>query len=160
MPNYQEGKIYKIYNTISDDIYIGSTTQALSRRMAEHRINHKNKQLNTPIYEAFNKYGVKNFFIQLVEKYPCDDKEELHKKEGEYVRNLNPSLNSEVPGRSLKEWREDNKEHVSKVYKEYYILVDKDRKSERVTCECGRVLSRGCLSRHKRSNIHLNNQKK
>ena len=37
MPNYQEGKMYKIYNTVNDEIYIGSTTRKLSERMAEHR---------------------------------------------------------------------------------------------------------------------------
>ena len=29
MPNHQEGELYKIYNTVNDDIYIGSTTLKL-----------------------------------------------------------------------------------------------------------------------------------
>ena len=36
MCNYNRGKIYKIYNTITDDIYIGATTRLLCERMREH----------------------------------------------------------------------------------------------------------------------------
>ena len=35
--DYGNGKIYKIVNTIDNDIYIGSTCQPLSKRMAWHR---------------------------------------------------------------------------------------------------------------------------
>ena len=35
--DYKNGKIYCIRNNINDDIYVGSTTQPLSKRMALHR---------------------------------------------------------------------------------------------------------------------------
>ena len=35
--NYQEVKIYKTYNTVNDDIYVGSTTQKLCERISGHR---------------------------------------------------------------------------------------------------------------------------
>ena len=38
---YKNGKIYCIRNTIDDDIYVGSTTQLLCKRMAGHRNNMK-----------------------------------------------------------------------------------------------------------------------
>ena len=41
--DYQEGKIFKIYNTINDDIYIGSTSRKLCERMRDHRSNYKYK---------------------------------------------------------------------------------------------------------------------
>ena len=68
MPNYQEGKIYKIYNAVNDEIYIGSTTRKLSERMAEHRkpCNIK-RQEHLPIYKAFMEFSVENFFIELIE---------------------------------------------------------------------------------------------
>ena len=67
MPNYQESKIYKIYNTVNDEIYIGSTTRKLSERMAEHRkpCNIKRHE-NLPIYKAFIEFGVESFFIELI----------------------------------------------------------------------------------------------
>ena len=103
MPNYQEGKIYKIYNTISDDIYVGSTTQKLCERMRDHRkcANVKAKQ-HYPLYKLFYEYGVGTFYIELLGKCPCHDKEELGQKEGEYIRELRPSLNKVTAGRTKK----------------------------------------------------------
>ena len=82
--NYQDGKIYKIYNTITDDIYIGSTTQKkLCERMRNHRRAHKSKHhFNHPIYKAFREHGVDNYLIELIEKCPCNDIEELRRQEG------------------------------------------------------------------------------
>ena len=42
--NYQEAGIYKIYNAINDDIYLGSTTQKLCERMRDHRYCVNNKK--------------------------------------------------------------------------------------------------------------------
>ena len=41
---YKNGKIYCIRNSVDDDIYVGSTTQPLCKRMAMHRITLKIKQ--------------------------------------------------------------------------------------------------------------------
>ena len=113
MPNYQESKIYKIYNTISDDIYIGGTSQILCKRMRDHRkcINTLAKQ-HYPLYRAFKAYGVENFFIELIDKYPCNDKEELRKKEGDYIRELNPLFNKNIPGRKKKEYQAEYRENI------------------------------------------------
>ena len=120
MPNYQEGKIYKIYNTVTDDIYIGSTTQKLCARMRDHRKPcNVTKHADLPIYKSFIEHGMHNFFIELAEKCPCNDKDELRKKEGEYVKQLKPSLNLYVPGRTNKEYKEDNKERIEQQQKLY-----------------------------------------
>ena len=39
--DYQEGNICKIFNTMNDDIYIGSTTMKLCERMRNHRCSVK-----------------------------------------------------------------------------------------------------------------------
>ena len=44
MPNYNNGKIYKIVNNIDNMIYIGSTTTKLCYRMEIHRCNMIKKQ--------------------------------------------------------------------------------------------------------------------
>ena len=118
MPNYQEGKIYKIQNTINDDIYVGSTTLKLCERMRDHRkcVNNEAKQ-HLLIYKAFREHGIEHFFIELIEKCPCNDKDELRKKEGEYIRELKPSLNIRIAGRTKNEYREDNREYM----KEYHV---------------------------------------
>jgi len=96
MVNYSNGKIYKIVPTNGDDIcYVGSTTkQYLSQRMDSHRNDFKKWQKNTQkektsSVELFEKYGLENCKIVLIENFPCNSKDELEKKEGEYIKTLN-----------------------------------------------------------------------
>ena len=184
--NYQEGKIYKIYNTINDDMYVGSTTLKLCERMRDHRkcMNVKAKQRSL-IYKAFREHGVEHFYIELVEKCPCNDKDELRKKEGEWIRGLNPSLNIRIAGRtpidyysdnkeSIKEhvkqykennkeaikeqkkhYYEDNKEHITQRTKIYYENNKETMVLRKVECECGCILTRGGLSKHRQSKKHI-----
>ena len=120
MPHYQEGKIYKIYNTINDDIYVGSTIQKLCKIISGHRrcANEQRKQ-HLPLYKAITEHGVENFFIELIEKCPCNDKDELLRTEGKYIRELKPSMNKVIAGRTRKEHYIDNKEHLSQRAKEW-----------------------------------------
>ena len=41
--DYKNGKIYCIRNTLDDNIYVGSTTQPLSKRMVKHRCDAKTR---------------------------------------------------------------------------------------------------------------------
>ena len=45
-----------------------------------------------------NEIGVQHFQIELIETYPCNNKEELLAKEGYYIRTLKPSLNQRIAG--------------------------------------------------------------
>ena len=61
--DYQEGNIYKIYNTINDDMYIGSASRKLCERMRDHRSNYKYKSnfkhlFNVKLYKAMEEFGV------------------------------------------------------------------------------------------------------
>ena len=55
---------------------------------------------------------------------------------------------------------QNNKEYMNQNSKEYY-QENKDeinkRRNEKVQCECGCELLRSSLSKHKRTQIHLNN---
>ena len=119
MPNYQEGKIYKIYNTINDGIYIGSTTQKLCERMSQHRSRHRNECPDTSVYKAFSEHGTDIFFIEPIEKLSCNDKDQLRKKEGEYIRALETSLNKNIAGRTKQEYDDEHKEVIAKRKKEH-----------------------------------------
>ena len=57
-------------------MYIGSTIQKLSNRMACHRRIVK-KEVKAPVYEAMESIGVKHFKILLIKPFPCESKEEL-----------------------------------------------------------------------------------
>jgi len=87
---------------------------------------------------------------------PCDNKEELTKKEGEYIRSTD-CINKQIAGRTQKEYREDNKEKVKEQRKEYYEN-NKDKimewKTQRITCECGRTFRIDGKAEHEQTKIH------
>jgi group I intron endonuclease len=61
--------VYKIYNSINDKIYIGSTKLALKIRWNGHRFYAK-KQVQSLLYIDINSMGIDNFFIEIIEE--CD----------------------------------------------------------------------------------------
>ena len=186
MPNYQNGKIYCLRSHQTDKIYIGSTIQNLSQRMAKHRNHYKYKKRYLNSYKLM---CYDDCYIELLEKYPCNSREELCKKEGEYIRKLN-STNKRIAGRSTKEYYNDNKEkllndfkerynnnkeEVLKKNKEYYeknkekvLNINKKYReknkekmskyyNEKIECKCGKYYTRGNKKRHEKSNRHLKN---
>ena len=96
MPDYSNGKIYKLVSDKTDMIYIGSTTKKLYRRLS----NHKKGGCNSKI--LFKLGG--NIYIELIKLFPCDGKKELEKEEGEYIKKYkNICVNKCIPGRTRKE---------------------------------------------------------
>ena len=113
--DYKNGKIYQILNNVNDDVYVGSTTQPLCKRLYKHKQNSKERvECKTPLYELMREFGKDVWYIELIELYPCNGKEELTAREGHYIRERG-TLNKRIAGRTAKQYREDNKEH----YKEY-----------------------------------------
>ena len=125
MRDYSEGKIYQILNTVTDDVYIGSTTQTLSNRMKNHRSDGKKRLCHLKIYQAFSKHGVDEFYIELIEKYPCECKEELTAREGFHIRQKKPSFNSRIAGRFNAEYFQDNREHLIEKQKNTPLIIKK-----------------------------------
>ena len=132
MVNYSNGKIYKIEPNCDHDeaeIYIGSTTkQYLSQRMDTHRKHYKaykaGKRHKTTSFILFDKYGIENCKIVLLEAVNAESKDELHAREAHYIKTLK-CVNKCVPLRSNKEYYEDNKESKIKQYRQTnreYIL--------------------------------------
>ncbi len=117
MPDYQNGKIYTIRcksdNTL---IYVGSTITTLSRRLAEHKS--KSKKYNTrKLYQSIND-NWDDWYIELYEENPCENKEQLNKREGEIIRAIG-TLNYQIAGRTPIEWRDDNFEKLKLAQQEY-----------------------------------------
>ena len=70
--DYKNGKIYCVRNTVDDDVYVGSTTQPLSKRMACHRRGMKGYKKDRMFYSKMNELGVDKFYIELIEECPCE----------------------------------------------------------------------------------------
>ena len=110
---YHNSKIYKITDIGYNKCYIGSTTEGLSQRIARHRRQYqcflKDNKNHIRSYDLFNEYGIENCKIELIEYYKCDTLQELQRKEGEHIKNIE-CVNKRVEGRTVKEWYENNKE--------------------------------------------------
>tara|TARA_R110000782_G_scaffold446_9_gene1412 strand:- start:4539 stop:4991 length:453 start_codon:yes stop_codon:yes gene_type:complete len=87
MPDYQKGKIYKIIDNTNGKVYIGSTAQpTLSRRLSGHKGHYKHYLAGKGRYcKSFSILENKDFRIILICNYPCDNIDELHKKEQYYI---------------------------------------------------------------------------
>lgn len=118
MPNYANGKIYTI-RCRSDDtlIYVGSTTQELSQRLAKHRSDCK-KGRCCSLYNKIINSNWDDWYIELYEVCSSNSKEELGKKEGEVIRQIG-TINKNIAGRTNKEWYKDNADKIKEIRKEY-----------------------------------------
>ena len=156
--DYSQGKIYKITNDYNDDIYIGSTCDTLVKRFSKHKkdINNEEKK-HRKLYVLMNEIGFDRFRIQLICDYPCEDKYQLRQKEGEYIRQMG-TLNLRIEGRTYTQYNHDNRdknrEYAKKNYDENKDEINEKRK-EKTTCECGCVVARSNLLRHKKLQKHL-----
>jgi len=138
MPDFAKGKVYCIRNAKDNDkiVYVGSTTQDLSARMAQHRKTIV-KHPDWKIYKLMTDVGVEHFYIELLVDFPCDRREQLFAEEGRQIRLYKTQLdgaNQTVPGRSKNEsdhlYYEANKEKL-KEYQRTYRAENPDKVSAR-----------------------------
>jgi hypothetical protein len=117
---YLRGQIYTIRN-IKDDtmIYVGSTINSLSKRFHKHKKDCKGGISCITLYYHIVDNDWSDWYIELYEMYPCNNKKELCRREGQVIREIG-TINKNIAGRTQKEYREDNKEKVSQYQKEYY----------------------------------------
>ena len=95
--NFKQSKIYKIESIYSNDdepIYIGSTTKSyLSQRMTAHRSGYKRYNKTglgfMSSYVMFDKYGIDNCKISLLENVDANNSDELKVYEAKYIKLLN-----------------------------------------------------------------------
>ena len=171
MPNYDNGKIYKLWIHETDDIYIGSTIQNLSQRLSQHKKDY-NKNVgfcsSKILFELSD-----NVMIELIEEYKCDNKNQLERKEGEHIRN-NKCVNKYIAGRTQQDYILENRNKIleyqqnyyngnkvellkkSKLYREQNKDKINEKALEKVKCECGCEVIKRHLLRHKRSQKHFN----
>lgn len=126
MPDYKLGKIYKLESLSTGLVYIGSTTQTLSQRLAGHKKDYIcYKKGNGDFTTSYKVLECEDYKILLVEDYPCDRKEQLHAREGEWIRKMD-CVNKVIPGRTKKQYRQENSikiNELNRIYNKKKIYV-------------------------------------
>ena len=107
--DYKNGKVYQILNNVNNEVCVGSTVQPLSKRLNKHKSDCKTRDCKFP--KLIREIGENNCYIELIETYPCNSKEELNARGGYYIRERG-TLNNKISGRTRKEWVYENNEYV------------------------------------------------
>lgn len=121
MPDYSKGKIYKLCSNQTDNVYIGSTTQELDKRLNGHKSDYKKYLDKTQHYiSSIEIVKYDDVYIELIEEYPCESKKELEKQEGQIIKNTTNCINNRIAGRTKNEYNTDNKTIIKEKNSEYY----------------------------------------
>ena len=81
-------KFYIIKNNINSKVYIGKTQYSIEQRFKEHCNDYlKRGEEKRPLYDAMKKYGIENFYIELIEDNISD--QEINEKEIFYIKKYN-----------------------------------------------------------------------
>ena len=150
MINYENSKIYKLTNTTTNQIYVGSTTRDLKTRYREHLSRYKTKTNRIKSYLLFN--DTDNVIIELLENVNCKNKKELHDRELHYIQSLD-CVNKYCPTRDNKQYYQETKKALIN-YHNNKEEINKKR-LEKITCECGAIVSKAGLGRHKKTIQHI-----
>jgi hypothetical protein len=128
--DYSNGKIYKLICNVTGLVYIGSTCSTLVKRKCQHLKDFKRWKNNKYHYvTSFRVLENDNFDIVLIEEFPCENKNELHRQERFHIDSIE-CVNKLRPTRSKKEYgiqyRIDNAER-KKEYMKNYRMQNSDK---------------------------------
>ena len=122
---YLRGKIYKIIAYETDDVYIGSTTRPLKTRYSAHKSNFKcwinTKKQYCSSAKMFERHGLDNCKIELIENCVCNSKRELEGREAHFIDEYDSCVNMNKPCRTKAQYRIDNKDKINKKSAQYKI---------------------------------------
>mgnify|MGYP006307687783 CR=1 FL=1 len=183
---YKNAKIYKIVDVGYAKCYIGSTYNTLKKRMSSHvecyNSYRSGKCGRTTVYNMFDEFGVINCKIELIENYPCNNRDELNAREG-YWQKQTECVNKVIVGRTNKEYHEQHKEELNRrrmIYARNHVEQENASKAEwaknnpekvkeavkrnnakrrtylleKVECECGCKVTRVGLIKHCKTKKH------
>lgn len=150
--DYSKTIIYKI---VCDDdnrlIYVGSTTD-FTRRKSQHKHScnmESNSAYNFKLYKMIRENGGwDNFTMVQVESFPCQNGNESRARENFIMNELKCTMNSNKPFTGLTHAEYD---------KQYYIdnkIEYNKKKSVKVKCVCGCMISKRNTSTHKKTGKH------
>ena len=163
MSNFTDAKIYRIWSPSRPDLgcYIGSTSKTLRRRLDGHRALYRAYlSTNKGYCSSFDILESGDFAIELVQAYPCENREQLNLREGYWILNTPGCVNRNIAGRSSAEsravWYAANRDQVRESRKAYYIRTQEALgKATCPVCNCQFV--RMYRENHNLTRKHLRN---
>lgn len=121
-------KIYKIITSLDTNFcYVGHTVKTIKQRWSKHIESFRKwvkSSQTTRKYAWFTKaveiedLDLKTFTIELIEETKVETKDEIKKLERKWIEELH-SCNIMIPGRTDKEWENENKDKTKGYYKKY-----------------------------------------
>jgi len=185
---YKNGKIYRLVSSLTTEVYIGSTIRTLNYRLNCHMTGYKQflkkERCDCTSFRLFEK-GIDEVKIELIEKYSCNCKSELEKRERYWIENTVNCVNKNIPTRTVKEYCQYNRGTIAEKKKKRYqtnreTILEKyqnnrdirlgqmknyyhsnrenilEKMKVKITCECGSTINKGELTRHKKTKKHTN----
>tara|TARA_R100000951_G_scaffold65420_1_gene55208 strand:- start:45 stop:533 length:489 start_codon:yes stop_codon:yes gene_type:complete len=155
MNKYQtQAKVYAIRSHQTEEIYIGSTCDTLPKRFYSHKRHFKRYQNGKAHYiTSFKMLEYPDARIELLENCPCNDKNELTRREGELIR-ANPNcVNKQIAGRTRRQYLEDNAETIKAYWKEYQ-QANTHKLKEKHDCPCGGKYTTANQAQHLKTKKH------
>lgn len=159
------------YKFVCDDVeiksnYVGHTTN-FTKRKSQHKgtLNSKvDKNRDCKLYATIRENGGwENWKMIEIESRLVKDKREAERIEQEYMEQLQTTLNTqrsyytENPNDYDAKYYQEHKEEIAiqkKAYREDHKEENALKHKEQITCECGRVIRKNDLSRHKKTQKH------
>ena len=106
--------MYLISNVEHGAQYIGSSTRDLSLRFRQHKRD-VNWFLSFTLYKEMTEFEIQDFNILLLKQLEVDCIQVLRRVEGYFIKCIRPSLNSNIAGRTMREYQVDNYEQLKNV---------------------------------------------
>ena len=181
---YSRGKIYLIRNKNNEElIYVGSSIEIyLSKRFNKHKYQNCCSLYNY-INNPENNTNWDDWYIELYEEFPCENKLQLCKRENEIIRekatiNKIGFRTEEMKKEKDKQYRDTHKEKIKEINK-IYVENNKDKINEKhkqyqqkyyqnnkneilkklkekIICNCGCKVLKCNLKKHQQTLKHIN----
>jgi len=187
MPDYSKAVIYTIKSR--DNLYVGSTVNFRNRKYDHNKILHGEHYTNhnVRVYKKIRENGFE-WDMKIHKEFPCENITQLTIEEERVRVELNADLNSHTchgfdddyykkyyikNKDKVKQYQEDNKEHIKERKKQYNknnIETIKEKRKDRyeknkeeicenqkvkTVCECGCEVRLNGLQRHKKTAKHI-----
>jgi Uri superfamily endonuclease len=154
------GTIYKITCDETFDVYIGSTSKTIQKRLAKHKVDYKQRILNK-IKKNITSFKIVRYDsakIETISTHHNVSKRQLHEIERCAIENEPNAVNKTIPTRTYtteemidyrRKYRTDNRDRSS-----MYRAHNLERMTEHHPCECGGRYNNQHKTRHMQSKQH------